>query len=256
MLLYDRKRFFSKKWMILGAIVLSVLTLAVRMDAIAEVFRGGAFLPEGWCAEFLTKAWSGQAFTFCVPVLCALPGASSFVDEYQSGMCRLALVRVSRRRYLISKAWSAAISGGIVVLTGLLSSALVVFFLFHPLVSADAAEETAEQMTVLIRLLPVLIWMVRYFSLGILGAAAGLAISSAVCNRYMAWLSPFMGEYLLIILYERYLDRMPLIAPKEWLQPSEGWPLQGWSTVIWMWIVSLLLMEAFIKIGEKRLRVL
>lgn len=104
--------------------------------------------------------------------------------------------------------------------------------------------------------LPVLSLVLRFFCLGALGAVTGLTISTAVGSRYMAWLSPFMAEYLLIILYERYLDGIPIISPKEWILPSEGWPLQGWSTVFWMLGICFLMMAAFIQIGGKRLEVL
>lgn len=256
MLLYDRKRCFAWKWMMLGIGVLTVLTIVIRMDEIAEIIRSNVYLPEGWCAEFLVNAWSGQAFMFCVPILCSLPAASAFVDEYQTGMSRLALGRIERKRYLVSKAGSAAVSGGVIVLVGLLASAVVVFALFRPLVSAEATIKTEEQISMMQMFLPVLSLVLRFFCLGALGAVTGLTISTAVGSRYMAWLSPFMAEYLLIILYERYLDGIPIISPKEWILPSEGWPLQGWSTVFWMLGICFLMMAAFIQIGGKRLEVL
>lgn len=248
MLLYDLKRAVSWRWILISVAVLTVLTLAVRMDAIAEVLRQNQLLAPGWCAGFLWEAWSGQAMTFCVPVLCALPAASSFIDEYQTGMCRLALGRTTRAGYLRSKAGTAALSGGLVIAAGLLASAGIMWLLFRFMVSRELAAESEVTLTMLLAA------VARYAVFGALGAVTGLTVSTAVRNRYMAWLSPFMGEYLLIILCERYWEKALLLSPAEWLRGGENWPLEGWSCVLWMGLLCFLLMVVFCRLGGKFLR--
>ena len=252
MFIYDLKRMISWKWMAVSGLVMTALTFAVKMDAIAEILRQNQFLPVGWCAQFLKEAWLGKAFTFCVPILCALPGAASFVDEYQTNMCRMALGRTSRDKYLKSKVCSVAFSGGITVIAGLVVSALVTWVLFHPLVSAELSVGGMVSMeTEWISFVVVI--LIRFAVFGALGAVTGLVISAAVNNRYMAWLSPFMGEYLLIILCDRYWKKALLLSPAEWLNPGEEWPLYGYGSILWMICLCALFMCAFYRIGKGRL---
>ena len=54
---------------------------------------------------------------------------------------------------------------------------------------------------------------------GMLWALIGLTLASVTTNRYMAYTSPFILYYLLIILHERYFRSIPLISPHEWTLP-------------------------------------
>ena len=72
-----------------------------------------------------------------------------------------------------------------------------------------------------------------YFVLGMLGtvvslllwraASVGMLFSNLTMSRYMAYASPFVIYYVLIILYERYFPVVYVLYPKEWLAPSSLW---------------------------------
>ena len=69
----------------------------------------------------------------------------------------------------------------------------------------------------------------QFFAFGALEAEIGMWISTLVNHRYMAWLAPFMSEYLLIILCERYFPECRVFYPPDWLVVQADWPLHGWS---------------------------
>ncbi len=95
--------------------------------------------------------------------------------------------------------------------------------------------------------------LARYFCFGALGAVTGLWISTAINNRYMAWLSPFMAEYLLIIFCERYFTGCNLLYPKQWLDPSEIWPADTWSVCLWLLALTAFASWAFVESARRRL---
>ena len=50
-----------------------------------------------------------------------------------------------------------------------------------------------------------------------------MLFATLTMSRYMAYASPFVIYYVLIILYERYFDFLYIFYPKEWLNPSPLW---------------------------------
>lgn len=248
MLAYDLKRAFTWNRFVFGAVFMIVLALLTRMDTIARIIREGQMLTGGWSVTFFEETLREDAFVFFLPVLCSLPYASAFVEEYQSGITKFSLSRVRQDRYLASKAAVTALAGGLIVIFGVLAIRAAVFCIFHPLENQmEEAEAAAETILAFLQIL------IRYFSFGSLGAITGLTVSTAVNNRYMAWLAPFMGEYLLIIFYERYFPGYPILYPKEWLEPSESWPFHGLGACIWMWILTLFGSWVFIHIARRKL---
>lgn len=249
MLLFDAKRAFSAKWFYLSIIFMILFSALSRLDTITEVIRSGDLLESGWTTTFITETLTGEAMLFCLPVLCTLPFAAAFIDEYKSGITRFAITRVSRKVWLRSKAVTAALSGGCLLLSGALAVSLAAAVIFSP---AEASAQIASEMEsgALTTILPL---MIRYFCFGSLGAVTGMYISTAVNNRFMAWLSPFMAEYLLIILCERYVDDIAILYPAQWLSPSDAWPFHGYGPCLWMALLTLFVSAAFIKTAERRL---
>lgn len=245
---YDAKRAFSTKWLYLSMAVMILLAAFTRLDAIAEIIRKGESLEQGWTMNFIMETLTGDAMLFCLPVLCTLPFSASFIDEYKAGILRFSLSRVKRRTWIISKAVTAALSGGCMLTAGALGVLAACSIIFLRLEAPVGAGESVEPMVG-----PMLQLVIRYFCFGALGAVLGLYISAAVANRFMAWLAPFMAEYLLIIFYERYFPWCQLLYPKEWLKPSEQWPGQGWSVCLWLAALTVFVSWLFARLAERRL---
>jgi hypothetical protein len=61
-------------------------------------------------------------------------------------------------------------------------------------------------------------------------------------SKYMAYASPFIFYYVLVILSERYLKGIYVINPQEWLNPQNEWIGGTWG-------VALLVGELVIVLG-------
>ena len=121
---------------------------------------------------------------------------------------------------------------------------------FYAAETAAVQTETAAD----ISWTPWLELLMRCFCFGAVGSVTGLWLSSAVNNRYMAWIGPFMAMYLLVILYERYFSQYPVIYPREWLALTMGWPWNGWSACVFMLLLTLLAAWAFYQSADRRLK--
>lgn len=262
MLTYDVKRAFSTKWLYLSVAFMLLFAALTRADTIMEIIRDKESLEVGWTIKFIRETLTGEAMFFCLPVLCTFPFATSFIDEYKSGILRFSVTRTNRRVWLSSKVITAALAGGSMLVVGAASVCMAAAIIFGPLEISGteqlfstaqdlgaAAGEFGEAGGFAI----VFTLLLRYFFFGALGSVTGLYVSTAVNNRYMAWLAPFMVEYLLIIFCERYVEDVIILYPIQWLDPSEGWPFNGYSTCLWMLILTVFISMAFVKSAGRRL---
>ena len=102
-----------------------------------------------------------------------------------------------------------ALSGG--ALCGLLALWLV---LLPRTARTGAAEGQGAELAALLLML---------LFCGALWALVGMTLSALTDSRYIAYASPFVLFYLLVILYERYYDGLFVLYPREWLDPSPRW---------------------------------
>ena len=85
-----------------------------------------------------------------------------------------------------------------------------------------------------------------------LWAVLGTTMSTVMESKYIAYCSPFIVYYLLIILYERYFPNAWLIYPKNWLNP-EIWPYGIGSAAMFLLELTFLCGLVFYVRGKRRL---
>ena len=67
----------------------------------------------------------------------------------------------------------------------------------------------------------------------------------------MAYASPFVLYYVLIILYERYFDTLYVLYPKEWTSPSPTW-MWGNLGVVLLLLELIIIMSMIFSAAAKR----
>ena len=68
----------------------------------------------------------------------------------------------------------------------------------------------------------------------------------------MAYASPFVFSYVLIILCERYLKNIYILDPREWIRASaEKWVYGSLGGVLWM-VMLIFLTGILISVGMYR----
>ena len=95
---------------------------------------------------------------------------------------------------------------------------------------------------------------VLFFCLGMLFSLVGMLFSMITSSRYMAYASPFVFEYALIIFHERYLKKLYIIYPKEWFAPSEeNWAFGTTGTLIYLLLLCILIAVILVPAMERRI---
>lgn len=209
-----------------------------------QLFPCLSLLSNGYHSEFVSNALSSDTVASFVPILAVLPFAACYIDDIKSKFARFYLVRSSYATYLASRVLVCFISGGLVIVTGVLLAWGISSLLFLPI---EKASEVPSEYNILLLKSCVLL-----FLNGGLWATLGIAMSTIMESKYISYSSPFILYYLLVILYERYFPDAWLLYPKNWLNP-EIWPYGVGSAVVFLLELTFFSGLLFYFRGRRRL---
>ncbi len=225
--------------------------LSILLASVSEIFgafRAEKLLANGFHASLVFQALSSDAFTLALPILCTLPYTTSFVDDVKSGFIKEYLPRTNSKSYLISKIIACAASGGAVLALGVAFAYAMSALTFLPM---EAALKPGEVST---NYLSQIVGKVAIFMFsGALWSILGMTFAAMTNSRFMAYASPFVVYYVLIILHERYFPDFFVLYPKEWLNPQSKWMFGDWGVVMLVMELLILASILFYLVGRKRL---
>ncbi len=211
----------------LGAVFIALVLFLTSMDAVTEAFRAEDPLDYGFHGKFILDALDGDGLTICLPIVCALPYAASFVDDVKTNFLKLYISRTSCRGYILGKAAGCLVSGGAVIVLGLWLAYGVSAILFSPLEGPPDPDAAApEHAMTLLRGCALIFLSGGFWSL------FGMTMSALMTSRYIAYAAPFIFYYVLIILCERYFTELYVIYPKAWLAPGAEWRMGRWGPAL------------------------
>ena len=82
----------------------------------------------------------------------------------------------------------------------------------------------------------------------------GMLFSIVTSSKYMAYASAFVLEYVLIILRERYLKKLFVIDPREWLHPQDAqWMFGELGAVLFILLLIVLVVMVLIVVMMRRI---
>ena len=217
---------FTSPGFFAGVSAVVIITALASLQNLADIFKAEELLPFGSHATLILGALTSDAMTLALPIAAALPYTTGFIEDVKSGYIKEYLPRTTVNKYISGKLIAVGLSGGLVLAAGMIAAYALSAIIITPMEAAPAEDMAAEPY-----LAQVISRAFLMFFSGALWSTAGLALSSASSSRYMAYASPFIIYYVLIILNERYFPSLYVLYPKEWINPSAFWPL-GWLGVI------------------------
>lgn len=214
---------------LIGFLAVACLLFLSSIEGILSAFRSETLLNQGYHAELVMSALSSDAMTLALPIVAALPYTASFVEDVKSGFVKAYLPRTTTNGYIFGKLSACVLSGGVVLALGILAAYGISALLFTPMeaVPAEGAEAPAYFAELMGKVL-------LFFCSGAFWSLVGLLFATLTGSKYMAYASPFVIYYVLIILYERYFDTLYVLYPKEWLMPSNRWYFGNLSVAVWV----------------------
>ena len=227
----------------------ALVVLLAAFEGFLSGFRSEQLLAYGYHHTLVLSALSSEGMALALPILCALPYTAAFLDDVKSGFIKAYLPRTTVDGYIMSRALGCAISGGLAISLGILAAYGLAALLLLPL---EAMRDYLLEPPGYFRQL--LETLLMFFASGAFWALVGLTFATLTNSRYMAYASPFVLFYLLVILYERYFDKLYILYPREWLNPSDRWVFGRIGVAVLLLELSALMALLFAWAAKRRLR--
>lgn len=238
---------FSRGFIISAAGTALILLLS-SVQGILAGFRAEGLLACGYHSDLVMRALSSEAMALALPILAALPYTASFIDDVKSGFIKEYLPRTTVPRYIAGKAAACAVSGGLALALGILAAYGFAALMFLPMEAyPKAGESVPNYFGSLVET------VLMFFASGAFWSLTGMTFAALTDSKYMAYASPFVLFYLLIILYERYFDKLFVLYPREWLSPSSRWGFGKIGVAVLLIEFSVLMALAFAFAAKRRL---
>jgi hypothetical protein len=244
----DIKRALTGKGFLAGIIGMVLIIGLASIEDIVGIMRDDGLLPNGYHGQFILKALSSDWMTFVLPILCALPYTTVFVDDIKSGYIKQYLHRSGNAQYIKGKLTACALSGGLVLPVGIVLAYGIAMLLYIPMELALGPGEIVQPYFAQVLMKAALL----FFS-GAFWSLVGFTLAAVTMNKYMAYASPFILYYVLIILNERYFPSLYVLYPKEWLFPSDNWVMGSFGVILLLIELIFILCLWFTIIAKRRL---
>lgn len=242
------KQALTGKAFLLSAAGVSMLLFLASVREIVAAFRSEELLVNGFYHTLILNALSSDSMMLALPILAALPFTASVVEDVKCGFIKAYLPRTSLRAYIAGKVAAGILSGGLAFVFGIAAAYGIAALWLTPMEAADGAgaELPARFSALMGRVL-------LYFCSGAFWSMIGMLFAALTESKYMAYASPFVFYYVLIILYERYFDTLYVLYPKEWVMPSERWVFGDTGVVLFVAELTILAALCFAAAAKRRL---
>jgi len=244
----DIKRAIFSKGFLFGILGMVLMIAIASLDSISSLFGSNQALANGYHATLVLNALSSQDVTLILPILCTLPFTAAFVDDIKCGFIKPYLQRSGVNKYIQGKLVACGLSGGLVLFLGIVVSYGLSVLIFTPMELALGIGQTAPPYFA-----QVLMIAATLFLSGVFWSLMGCTLAALTMSRYMAYASPFIVYYVLIILHERYFKELYVFYPKEWLFPSDSWVLGSLGVILLLAELTAIVCLAFIITAKRRL---
>ena len=244
----DIRRALTGRGFLVGVIGLVLVIALSSLESIIGAARSETPLQNGFHAQLILTALSADWVTLALPIVCALPFTTAFVDDIKSGFIKQYLHRTGTMSYLKAKIIACALSGGLVLFAGIVLAYFMSSLIFVPMEFALGEDEMAQPY-----LAELLMAAFALFFSGAFWSLTGFTFAAATNSRYMAYASPFIIYYVLIILHERYFENLYILYPKEWLLPSDAWVLGGFGVMLLLLELTVIVSLLFTITAKRRL---
>lgn len=241
----DIKRALSAKGFIFG---IAGMVLMMAVASLSTILSVKDLQPNGFHAQLILSALTSDDVTLVLPIICTLPFAAVFVDDIRSGFVKQYLPRSGVAAYIRGKIMASGLSGGLVLVAGLYIAYGISALVFTPMEAALEPGQTAAPY-----LAQILTKTLTLFLSGAFWSLTGFTLASLTMSRYMAYASPFVLYYVLIILHERYFADFFVLYPKEWLMLSQPWVLENLGVWILLLVLSAVVSLLFGITAKRRL---
>lgn len=196
----------------LAILFTTLLVFATFLKPILISLQADDNFNHGYVNNLIIQTLLSDTFPFFIPVIAGLPFSATYLEDVRSKYVLFFLIRDSYQGYILSLSIACWLCGGGAVLLGVLGAWGFTASVFPSLVQTTESLQVLEEQ--------IAMQMTLLFLNGGLWAVFGMTMSTIMESKCIAYASPFIVYYLLVILYERYFPDAWHLYPKNWLNPE------------------------------------
>jgi hypothetical protein len=250
-----------------GGIGLAVAAFFGVFEKILPLFQGeyADGLDKGYTISLIFSGLSSDIVLLVLPILCTIPYTAAFLDDYNNKFYRAYLPRAGREKYVNARVISTALSGGLVLVLGVILIALILGIVFLP---SEVAEELpkmsghappienniSNSLIAQKNFMGLVVVAFTYFLNGVVWALVGSLLCVITKSKYVAYASPFVLYYVLVMLTERYFKKVYVLNPMEWVMPTGDWVLGRWGMSLFLLELVVILAFLYGSVMNQRLK--
>ena len=261
----DLKRALLSWGFIVAVVGMAVSAFFGVFDQLLPIFQGqmtAAGLPAGYSVQLSIASLQSDVVLLVMPILAALPFTTAFVDDYKSKYLREYLPRTGKKEYVISRVSVTALSGGLTLFLGVILICLIFTLILTPIEIVPQAmmdntamsEVNTIDVTAQLTFVDLMGRAFLLFLSGLLWSLVGALFATLTMSKYMAYASPFIFYFVLIILSQRYFTNIYVLNPQEWMNPSELWNAGIWGAALLLIELIVLLSVCYGFLIQRRMR--
>lgn len=234
-------RFWSVVFTFMG------ISFSTFINPILHTLRQGEVFFQGYHNKLINQAFYSNTIATFLPILAALPLSAAYIEDIKSKYIRFLIIREGYIYYIVSQCIACWLLSGMAVILGAVGSWGMATLVFYPIECVTVPEYYAGISTIIVDQL------ILIFLNGGLWAIMGLSMSTVMESKYIAYASPFILYYILIILSKRHFTDWVVLNPRSWLNPTL-WPFGCWGTAIFLLEITLILAILFAFRAGRRLQ--
>lgn len=243
--IFSESRQVLNKSFYFGITAVIVLIFLSSLESLIQIRNITVLQQYGYHTEFVFDAIQTDIVLSFIPLIASLPFAACYIDEIKSKFVRHILFRSNYRTYIFSRITACYISGGCTIVIGIMLAWFLSALFFLPIESAPQGNTATFR-----QVFPI---FTVIFSYSGFWAVVGMTMSTLIESKYIAYASPFILYYLLVILCKRYYPNIFFLYPPNWIN-LDLWPFSVWGAVVFLWELTILFMITFVVRAERRLR--
>lgn len=248
-----------KSWgFVIATIGMVLAAFLGTFEQILSIYQGEfskTGLPEGFTIELVFIALSSDIVLLVIPILCAIPFTSAFLDDYKSRFIRNYLPRAKQKQYVNAKVVTTAIAGGLTLFSGVILTFFIFTLLFGAMEVSQEEPQISEyemqvveveevDITAQLNFTQLMTHSFTFFLSGCFWSLIGGLLATLTMSKYMAYASPFIFYYVLVILSKRYFKEIYMLNPREWINPTSDWVGGTWGSILF--VVELIIVAGFL----------
>lgn len=197
--------------------LLVILVIFVQSESIYRMVEDDQRLMQGFWVYLLYMLLQNQRTILFFAMISGAVYASSLTEDVECGFFYSCFCRERRIDYIKGKIVANFCAINLPFLVSCLLCGVKQYLLLHPEETLISMIEIGDSLSMIISTI------IKYLMFNFFWGSFAMLISFTMKSIYLAYLSPFIGFYFLVIINQQFFKELKILNPYFWIQNDKDW---------------------------------